>query len=150
MKQLKHLLLSVALVFGSYCFGQKKDSITVIGTGSGLVYDRAWAIPGNRIHEFTITPKQDTIKCLMLVCDTSMKNDFGKRLTLSESVWRVERRWSEGVWWQYGYEVKGWNQNVLYFDKEGNIIEYDYRTYLDQNKKALPSSIVVWLTKEIK
>ena len=119
-------LILIIILFPAMCCGQKKDSIS------------KWtnANDASRLHEFTITPKQDTIKCIMLVCDT---------LTDRPDTGVVFLHHRPPVWWQLGYEV--------YWVKElgdcGTMANW-LPEYLNENKKPLSKSIVVWIIKEIK
>lgn len=90
--------------------------------------------------------KVDSIRVIMLVCDTAKidKEYFGQ--------W-----YHPLVWWQFGYEV--WENVFVEAGQRsdgGSILIWDdhfdkiFRGRLDQNKKPLPKSIVVWMTKEIK
>lgn len=72
--------------------------------------------------------RKDTIKVIMQVCDTSHSNYVEK---------------TQKIWWQFGHEIKEWQSTAM-------GVYYHEPIYLDQNKKPLPKSIVVWQTKEIK
>ena len=158
MKQ-TFVILFCILLAGNSC-GQKKDSI-IITLSNGLSVTEmpdsvrrlllsTWATAGNRINDFTITPRQDTIRVLMLVCDT-----MGWPHTSIGSVIPSAQAYNEGrvVWWQYGYEVpvlyERGGMGQLWVDKDGYVIALK-PIYLDQNKKPLPKNIIVWMIKEIK
>ena len=88
----------------------------------------------------------------MLVCDTTfLKGDitvsiaqvdrYGEQYTFGKVKNRIPH-----VWWQFGYyvyRIKNLREHFYFED------DLDYE-YLDQNKKPLPKSTVVWITKEIK
>lgn len=81
--------------------------------------------------------KYDTIKCIMLVCDTAHSN-HGYDI--------------DPVYWQYGYEVRNvtnhpvgfWRiaDGIGYNEKEYN--SYVHEIYLDENKKPISRSVIVW------
>ena len=86
----------------------------------------------------------------MLVCDTTGTVHGGMLFFNPQQQAFNEGR---GVWWQFGYEVgRGIVSGayILYADKDGNLIRETTIKHLDQNKKPLPKSIIVWMTKEIK
>jgi len=85
-----------------------------------------WAnAKGAHRDEMIITPKQDTIPVIMLVCDTASK-------VMLYNKWVAQ--------WQFGYEVRFYNTfgQAVYFE------------YLDEKKKWVGKNIVVWISKEIK
>jgi hypothetical protein len=89
-------------------------------------------------------PKQDTIPVIMLVCDTIGYPHISIGFLIPR-----DQAYNEGrtVWWQFGYKVyEPYTTQLTFspFDKVPNSI------YLDTNKKSLPKSIVVWISKEIK
>lgn len=132
-------LLTLLLLCPAFCFSQKrggdttaskkdsglyilnKDGFTttpslILGSGIGTT----WA---------TTTPTQDTIRVMLLVCDTAF----------------IMRLYNKPVcWWQYGYEVVD-----LYETKLTVAYYVQSQNYLDQNKKPLSKSIVVWMAKQI-
>lgn len=132
-------ILLVVFILGSNCIGQK-------------------ILKNYPIIEYDAT-KQDTIKVLMLVCDTSGKISFGKRIQITDSLWYKEKRWYEDVWWQFGYEVYEMRYGQIPCNSNTGtsaIAAVCYGWYrskfiskLDQDKKPLPKSIIVWITKEI-
>lgn len=147
---MRHLLLLFAMLIGFSCLGQKKDSVVeimrIIGSGNqaaiGIGTD-------NLLYEFTATPKQDTVKVLMLVCDTSRPNTIKK----FEDGTIFEK--SGNVWWQFGYIVKEKIETDQWVTRAesmiGEFVSYWVtKQYLDKNKKPLQKSIIVWMSKEIK
>lgn len=160
MKKYLFLILLVVISVGG--FGQKKDSVFEIlriersvSTPATGIGNTLWATPGNRLDSFTITPKQDTIKVLMLVCDTSrIISDFYKSVG-------GDYFYQNMVTWQFGYEVYeiDWGQIPCSDVELGTAAistlclgwkRIKFISNLDQNKKPLPRSLVVWLSKEIK
>lgn len=103
------------------------------------------------INMITATPtlsikQYDTIRCLMLVCDT-ISGYLPAIIDVGRTSLEQHRRI---VYWQYGYKVSqfvaaGWdredNQHGSYFD---------FKCYLDADRKPLSKSIVVWQSIEIK
>lgn len=136
---MKNILL-LLLVVSVNCFGQYpvRDNLAVDSTTVLRI------------------SKYDTVKVLMLVCDTSLSPGMGRYLYYGKDVFLMQRRMVEAVWWQFGHEVyeMDWgsvpckNQELAincfgwYRDK--------FIGRFDQNKKPLPKPIVVWITKEIK
>lgn len=139
-------ILVVFVLLGSNCIGQ-------------------FPIQDNLMRQDTIKPKTDTVRCLMLVCDTSEKYSIWPSFEIDTAKTRIyadtskslhkdyaaigkwtndttNRHYLNDVWWQFGYEVREYGYMTLWPPKE--------YTYLDQNKKPLSKSIVVWMTKEIK
>lgn len=115
------------------------------GNSYGQIVDRS-----NIRTETVYIPKQDTVKILMLVCDTSRINLF--------LINGVEQTYSYDytTWWQFGYEVYETEYGQVPCENP-NLAMACYGKYrskfigrFDQNKKPLPKSIVVWMTKEIK
>jgi hypothetical protein len=164
MKSILIILFALPVV----CCGQKKDSLTTITTGVLTLYTNdGYVIPS---WEKSTTPKQDTIKVLLFVCDTSEKYSIWPSFEIDTAATRIfsdtsktswkdyvlvgstkndttNRRYNNSVWWQFGHEVYEPYTTQLTlspFDKVPNSI------YLDANKKPLPKSIVVWMSKEIK
>jgi hypothetical protein len=80
--------------------------------------------------------KQDTIPVIILIADTS-----------NSKVYRLEGAviYGGNLWWQFGYEVY---ERTPSCDK--CLYQSIFIGYIDQNKKQLPSSIIVWMSKEIK
>lgn len=119
------------------CLGQISDSFFTKSTVA-TVQD----------YLLTATPKQDTVKVLMLVCDTAKYPNNGMLYFRHQ-----DQMLNEGklTWWQYGYEVRETcGHTISIFPIGTTCPHFTYYSYLDQNKKKLPSSIVVWITKEIK
>lgn len=133
MKKLITLLLLMPVI----CFSQKQDSVWVytsskdsflINPSYGLTY---------------LTPKQDTVTVMLLVCDTT-NYATGSMLYFGEQ----SRAMQEGklVWWQFGYEVIRYKQeyNGERFWNIQELVEY-----LGADKKRLPKNIFIWISREI-
>ena len=113
------------------------------------------------------SPIYDTIKVVMLVCDTSHWNyvDSGVVNNKFVELARSGNRYNYSVQWQFGYEVKEKIEvGVKTFDKDGNdwtgsmlivgiayisVPQYKFKhiEYLGENKKTLSKNIVVWQSK---
>lgn len=142
----------------------KKDKwrdVAGASTGSTIL----WVDSAGNIIE-----PQDTIKVLMLVCDTADQQYFtseaifdatGGLLTAEITDSFTLKYW--GVFWRFGYEVwtQKWVETYWESVSSGNLsfqlievpahFERDkFIIRLDANKKPLPKSLVVWMTKEIK
>lgn len=140
----KVLFCVFAVIIVGNCIGQKKDSIDILRDATN----------GQDIYMLIKPPtRQDTIPVIMLVGDTLDRKDYGfSFLEFNKDGKLVEKIGDSvvfkdySVWWQFGYEVSP----II----DENSWEYwliNYKTeYLDQNKKPLPKSIIVWMTKEIK
>lgn len=143
------LLILLTFIFID-CVGQKKDT-----SGYHIIGDVSteWGVStfiggfGNKEWP----PKQDTVRVLLLVCDTmgAVHTSVGSLLPSSQA-------YNEGrmMWWQLGYLVKEkveTDQWVTHAQSMvGEFLSYWKPVqYLDQNKKPL-SNIVVWISKEIK
>lgn len=156
---MKPLLLIIAMLIACSCFGQKKDTLPVTKenglTITGFLNDSTYSYSisrsgvGSSWGAATIKNgvgnenynKPDTVKVIMLVCDTTPpKANFfidGNNM--------ISGRIGGGlVFLQFGYEV-----GEIYFT---SVLETKMLRpkYLDQNKKPLPPSVIVWMTKEIK
>lgn len=150
-------LLTLILIVISYSVGMgQKDSIVLdSGISEGIfspsLFHNIHFYKGRTRDTFGI---KDTVKVLMMVCDTGTKEDF-------DSMWIIfnPRKKSEEigpfykivpyVYWIYGYEVieyvaGGWDAWDNQYDHH-----WEFRLYLDENKKPLNKNIVVWETKDI-
>jgi len=78
----------------------------------------------------TFKPPQDTVKVLMLVCDTSLNQKNGI------------------IIWQRGYEISG--EITAFAFGEKFTLGTEVIQYLYENKKPLPPTTVVWQTLKIK
>ncbi len=141
---MKKSILFLIIIVNGVCFGQKKDSVAIISKWTSATY----ATPANGIG-MTISgvltstePKQDTIACLMLVCDTLKRASgymwFDSTGAKGEEILNT----SPEVWWKPGFVI------YKYYQRNGWDVQEPI--YLDRRKKPLDSWIVVWLTKEIK
>lgn len=91
-----------------------------------------------------LIPETDTVAILMLLTDTGFHERYNKeRMTLS--VYR-----SREAYWQYGYEVL---EKVTDPDTGccgGYVTSWDHVEYLDEDKKKLNSSVIVWDVHDLK
>jgi hypothetical protein len=80
--------------------------------------------------------KNDTVKVVLLVCDTSIKitgNDYGL--------------FPNPVGWKFGYEIKSCFYGCC-DPEEKQLAKYYWNCthveYLDDKKKPLPKNVIVW------
>ncbi len=152
---MKLLFLSLIVIVNGVCFGQKKDSVAIISKWTSATY----VTPANGIGmtisgvQTSTEPKQDTVACLMLVCDTLKRSNGVLWLDSTGKVMDEVLSTTPEVWWKPGFMVKS---EKLIKDKwsgcDGCTYEYTaiITSYLDRRKKPLDSWIVVWMTKEVK
>jgi len=127
----------IALLLPAFCFGQKK----VFPNPDSMQYYQKVMLDTNRFYimengkkvQLTAeyippTIRQDTIKTILLVSDTSNGNYTAM---------------TSRVWWVKGYEV------LKYYPNNGWNIQ-ELVSYLDKQKAPLPKNIMVWMSKEIK
>ena len=159
-KPITFLTLLCSFVF---CSGQKKDSalIKIIGSGTEIYPNYLTDLKiesGNYVMYATVAPRQDTISVILLCIDTSDKKDCGFEFIkvasggilefINQDTCITYKDYS--TQWQFGYEVK---QDLDELDKKYGLDWYKHywedAIYLDKDKKPLPKSIVVFMTKEI-
>jgi hypothetical protein len=118
-----------------------KDSVIWLNGSSGNGSIEITTLPRLTTMYATITPSYDTVRCVMLVSDTS-RDSFGTGI----------------VYWMKGYSVREKHNtsegvNDPYFsrciDDNGNEVPcyHDYwkhLCYLDADKHPLPKNILVW------
>lgn len=148
-------VVATLLLSSGNSYGQKKDSLVIKGDISATRFigglDSAFWLTtgsvGDGLSLFNST-KQDTIRVLMLVCDTS-----GGWHSSMKFISPCAQSSNDGrcVWWQFGYsaiETCGCRPNLLW--PIASTCQHEvYVSYLDQNKKLLSKSIIVWMSKEI-
>ena len=137
---MKHIIIFVVFfILAGNCIGQ-------------------YPIQDNLMKQDTIRVKTDTVRCLMLVCDTTYMDKSTSEIKVMGNIYRMPHRFAH-VWWQFGYEVYEMKYGSVPCNvgSGNNLSAVCYGWYrekqlatLDQNKKLLPNSIVIWLTKEIK
>lgn len=93
----------------------------------------------------------DTIPVIMLVCDTSY-NPLSTMTVYVDTQLGIpgymEGRYNY-VWWQFGYGVRkilAWNK---YYRADDFYKGCTVVAYLDDKRKPLPPSIIVWMSREI-
>jgi hypothetical protein len=112
-------IIPILLMLSSTCFGQSVDSA-----------DRDWVPLTDTLgHDSTF----DTIKVMMLVCDTTYKTNLPPDAVTYSDNWTS---YNHRVQWSYGYEV-----NV---PPKEQYFEYLPKQYLDIKRKPLHKNIVVW------
>lgn len=87
-------------------------------------YDTTWGVV---VREWPVF-RADTVRCILLVSDSSAMNGFR----------------SSRTFWQFGYEVWPPITTGYMLDREKDVL------YLDEGKSPLKKNLVVWLSKEIK
>lgn len=100
------------------------------------------------------SPQCDTIKCIMLVCDTSYIQGLSDAYVLynsndsTESIGEMHYHVPQ-VYWQYGYKVLSFV--AQYWDEQDRQMGGNYviQLYLDEYKKPLSKSTVIWQSKEV-
>ena len=126
---MKYIIILI-LFFTCNVYGQKKDTLVNLS----LKTERSYIIS----FDFK-QPKPDTIKCIMLLCDTLY--------------------YIPNLYVQFGYEVHEKVFVPAHQESANNgdaIMLYDdewvdkFRGYLDENKNPLKKSTIVWMSKEIK
>jgi len=136
---MKKITTTILILFVCFCgYGQKDSSFkTLFIRGGVITNDTSFYTSATSLTTTGYLPKQDTIRVLMLVCDTSseMPNGSGIHFFID---------------WQYGYKVieivpQNWEVGDVQVQATWQTIQY-----LDADKKPLPKSTIVWLTKEIK
>ena len=97
-------------------------------------------------------PENDTIKVIMLVCDTASI----QCLLIEGKVETFDHHFGHQFpFYIYGYSVgrmiKSNGMTLTDFRTDGySEITYEHIAYLDNKKKPMPSSYVVWLSKQLK
>lgn len=76
------------------------------------------------------TKQNDTVKVVMLVVDTTRHSVKYINKDLKDTI--INLRLNQNVYWMYGYRISN---------------KYSYNsTHLDENKKLLAKSTIVWIT----
>ena len=98
------------------------------------------------IPVFGFSQQKDTVKVIMLVCDTSHWNwvDSGIVNNKFVELARSGNRYNYSVQWQFGYEVR---LKHIDFGMSGSVEYFTHIEYLGENKKTLSKNIVVWQSK---
>lgn len=150
----KLLNLAVTLIFSLSVSGQvPKEYIDSTPVDWSKVPKWAIGVPANITYQ-----KKDTVRVIMLVCDTSSSRwvDSGYVNGLLVQLGEVHKGYSNmSVSWAYGYEVREKHNSI-----EGMIDPYfsfgtrynDYYIhleYLDEKKQPLVG-MVVWMSKELR
>ena len=140
---MKYLFVFLLVVISIGGFGQRDISRLLANSKDTICFDNVCCFDDS-CWVVNSSTRTDTIHCLMLVCDT-----IGYPHTSVGSLLPSSQAWNEGrmVWWQYGYEVIQYSQASVF---DGGYQIRHVVAYLDQNKKPLPKSLAVWMSKEIK
>jgi hypothetical protein len=157
---MKKILITLTVLFVSeISFGQikldsifrfKQDTISfkVDTSVSGVSTD---SLMVDHLFNWQKQPqKTDTVPIIMLVCDTSRKEyETIPQRGIIKSYFDV----NNSVHWSFGYEVRSGAYGCC--DPLDNMVAkyywfYTHLEYLDENKKPLSPSIIVWLSKNLK
>ena len=134
-------LLPLLLLIPLFGMGQKITT-TLLHRPQSLTLE-------NRVHiandTIVTNPKYDTLRVLMLVCDTTKIS----RWKFVGATLKMDSSWVKNeVYWIIGYEVKQYIQSrENTFDGGADNSYWEHFTYLDDKRKPLSPNIVVWLTK---
>lgn len=122
-------LLTILILLPCFCFGQKKDLSMTSNSGYPLTISSGdgWLTIGG------LAPKTDTIPVLILLSDTTEQGLFRSNRDAYSGI-----KTNGFAMWMFGYEVTSYEENIVSLPKY---------SYLDQNRKPLPKSIVVWMSK---
>lgn len=132
--------------------GQKKDStigkVDTIDVSKWVIGDSGTAATNigtwtnttiaTTGYNFTITPKNDTIRVIMFYVDTTYLKSLDTYATIynvSPILTELSFHAAHYVLWQFGYEIYAW---------EKGIVGFPTRKYLDADKKPLPKSLIVF------
>ena len=103
---------------------------------------------------FDEEPVYDTVKVIMLVCDTVLNRPMGSSLNFKnnyEGQFFYYRQ--PPVYWQFGYSVREKhccvNGNTSNYSIYQPVPYYTHIEYLDDKKKPLSKNIVVWQSKQL-
>lgn len=133
---MKNIFLSLLTIVALSCTGQPKDSLftykyyPVLRETNGSVYgdsDRMgkliWFV------DSIAAPKPDTVRYLLLLCDTSHNRSpyFEEIIFTTDQLAEDYRRQQHQIWWDFGYRV---SENWKTF-------------YIDERKNPIPKNIVV-------
>lgn len=141
---MKHPLLLAAVLLPCLSWGQKIDSTVKFGN----VFSETTISVDNGLTIFV--PKEDTVKVLMLLTDTTFVPNVTSIMYLTQvtgftdTIGYIPNR-IPYVWFQFGYVV----YKIRWVHTSGEDI-FLSPTYLDENKKPLPKSLIIWITKEVK
>lgn len=149
---LKTLLIFILMVNG-FCLGQKADTMNVTRSTISR-FDTTTIFRGTsvlRISRDTIVAVRDTVKIILLVCDTSKVNIGGATFCsiMKEGECIGEKNTLLNVYWRYGY----WIRQKRYSEYASSTWSDGYWEpiyTLDSNFKPFSKNIIVWLTKTLK
>lgn len=173
---MKKIIIIALVLIGLICNSQKVNtndsSSTLYGTLNRIPNDShyVWFQSVFNIdtlsHGFSGATKfksglTDTIRVLMLVCDTAFEKNIDKQIIVrwfppdsSKYEYSASHRIMD-VWWMFGYEVRKVHSGTEGMIDPGFYLGvkfedwYSHIEYLDEKKKPLPKSSIVWISKEI-
>lgn len=102
----------------------------------------------------------DTVPVIILVCDTAYEKSIDTQIIFRDFNKTSKYEYSAShrimdVWWMFGYEVRKVHSGTDGMIDPGFYLGikfedwYFHIEYLDEKKRPLPKSAVVWLSKEI-
>ena len=136
---MKKVLIVLSVLICNYGYGQDSTITYGIKTsdyiGKYCSYDSIYGI-------FKSARSSDTVKVIMLVCDTFNRLKYYSKATLS-----IDISYAQPIYWIIGYEVvkkvpytyESWTSHLV-----TSIIDI---IYLDDKMKPLSKNIIVWQTK---
>jgi len=149
IKKIAFVLISVAIKLVTYGQTWQEGFIPSnrLDTANAIVGNGSWGINVlSKSEPFLGKDKFDTIKILMLICDTSWMPDevFEWGTKKSFNIWNAYS--------MFGYEVTitefiPAHLEGYYYIHGGNEIKHI--RWLDGNKKPLSKNTIVWLTQKI-
>lgn len=138
------LLVMVAPFFCSKANGQTLDSIPAI-----------WRIPDAHLMRLVQPPFKDTIRVVMLVCDTTSSSWVDSGIVNGKLVQIGERHKhyrDRSAIWMYGYSVREYSEYYTGSNIQSGLFSmtpfYRHIEYLGEDKKPLQFKIV-WMAKEV-
>lgn len=141
-------VLLVLLVVSITVSGQKKDSTPTLLLSDSLV--KSGTSSGFApILMYSQAPSSfDTVRVLMLVCDTLHYNNYTPTLNKGNYFDK-----SGGITWVIGFQVRETfccvNGNTSQYSVYQAVPYYQYHDYLDSNRKPLQKTIIVWLSQPL-
>lgn len=120
-----NLKLLIAFLVLPFC---GKAQITLGITGTADTAHKPTYFQYNGTLKMNTSYPTDTVKCIMLVCDTSLQhyNNF-------DCMNCIRSGYNPLVTWQIGYS---YHTDLIHIG------------YLDENKKPLSKNIIVWMSKK--
>lgn len=152
-----NLKLLIAFLVLPFC---GKAQITLGITGTADTSHKPTYFPYNGTLKMNTSYSADTVKCIMLVCDTSHSySTYFKMGSIQPEnhlfISGMEIKEYHGfanqlLYYQIGYEVR--TGEFICCDPSEQFLakfywSYNHVKYLDENKKPLSKNIIVWISK---